>query len=170
MEFILEQQKSNKYLEIHCVDKKLWIRLNKTSLDYAIDLCKKTGKIETGGVITGYYSKSGITCTIDSLHSPTEDSEHEYSSFVSGVKGLAELFKKLWIKQEYYIGEWHFHPENLPTPSRQDKSQLKEIAEKKNFHCKFPLMLIVGQKKDNYCYSITGYSSSSKYVKFITES
>lgn len=161
-----EQKRLIKYHEISCDQKKLWVRLNESSLNKAIDLCRQAGKVETGGVITGYYSKSRTTCTIEDLHPPTKDSKHEWSSFVSGIKGLSELFRKLWTKQEYYIGEWHFHPENSPTPSLQDKRQLKEISKNEQLQCKFPLMIIIGQSKNKFIFSITGYSRSTKYVEF----
>lgn len=162
-----EQKKPSKYIEIYSNNRKLWIRLNEEALEKAIDICRASKKTETGGVITGFYSTSGITCTIESLYPPTIDSIHNRRTFLSGVKGLTNLFKALWVKQEYYIGEWHFHPRNPPFPSKQDRVQLRDIAEKEDFYCKFPLMLIIGQNKDGYCFSVTGYSSPFGYVEFL---
>jgi hypothetical protein len=35
----------------------------------------------------------------------------------------------------YYLSEWHFHPDALPNPSRQDERQMRIMAESKVYQC-----------------------------------
>ena len=89
-------------------------------------LDKIIGK-ETGGIITGHYSSSLQDVYINELSYAPGDSKAGYSWFVRGVKGVSEYLKKIWDKkEEYYLGEWHFHPADVKTPSSKDVLQMKK--------------------------------------------
>lgn len=45
-----------------------------------------------------------------------------------------------------YLGEWHTHPENIPSPSSQDFKMIKNQFRKNTLNEKFILMFIVGIK------------------------
>lgn len=47
-------------------------------------------------------------------------------------------------KKTIYIGEWHTHPESVPTPSNQDIKMLKEQYHKNKINEKFLILLIQG--------------------------
>lgn len=60
--------------------------------------------------------------------------------------GLKSLLQQCWKEQnEYYLGEWHLHPGSSPTPSAEDIAQMKKIAQDKNFNCKEPILMILGE-------------------------
>jgi len=162
-----ELEKLNNYIEHFHSELGLYVVIDRQALHFAFDLCKGSDKLEIGGVITGFYSKYGTTCHVRCFHPPTSDSKRGTHLFENGILGLAEKLKSLWQKQEYYLGEWHYHPHSSPSPSLQDKAQLKEISSSRSSKCKFPLMLIVGENTDgNFCYSLTGYNSKDKYISF----
>lgn len=48
-------------------------------------------------------------------------------------------------RTEHYLGEWHLHPKSNPTPSATDIAQMKKIAQDKNFNCKEPILMILGE-------------------------
>ena len=46
-----------------------------------------------------------------------------------------------------YVGEWHTHPDNEPTPSTTDIRALEEIANHHKVKIKNPILLIMGIDK-----------------------
>lgn len=44
-----------------------------------------------------------------------------------------------------YVGDWHTHPEDMPTPSADDLSSIAEIVRKSTHHLPGFLLMIVGR-------------------------
>lgn len=110
---------------------------------------KKAGRKETGGILIGNYSGDQSIAKIKKITGPPQDSKSSYSWFHRGMKGLQNLIDKSWDKNEYYIGEWHYHPFSAPNPSGQDIRQMKDIATSSTYNCPEPLLLIVGGSPNN---------------------
>lgn len=47
-------------------------------------------------------------------------------------------------RQVTYLGEWHTHPEKLPTPSPTDRNMIKTQFSKNHIHTDFLLLIIKG--------------------------
>jgi integrative and conjugative element protein (TIGR02256 family) len=45
-----------------------------------------------------------------------------------------------------YVGDWHTHPEDVPTPSSDDLSSISEVVRRSTHHLPGFLLLIVGRK------------------------
>lgn len=45
-----------------------------------------------------------------------------------------------------YVGDWHTHPEDVPTPSPDDFSSIAEVVRRSTHHLPGFLLLIVGRK------------------------
>lgn len=45
-----------------------------------------------------------------------------------------------------YVGDWHTHPEDVPTPSPDDLSSITELVRRSTHHLPGFLLLIVGRK------------------------
>jgi integrative and conjugative element protein (TIGR02256 family) len=45
-----------------------------------------------------------------------------------------------------YVGDWHTHPEDVPTPSSDDLSSIAEVVRRSKHHLPGFLLLIVGRK------------------------
>jgi proteasome lid subunit RPN8/RPN11 len=154
------------YIELRSSDNSLWIRIDRVSLEEAYQLCKKSGNLETGGVLIGRYSTNKTTCTVDKFLGPTEDSLQKAYTFESGIKGLKDIFSTFWKKKKYFIGDWHFHPGSSPVPSNQDYAQLREIACNTEFRCKCPVMIIIGERDNNYLLSCTVSIHGEEFIEF----
>lgn len=62
-----------------------------------------------------------------------------------GIKGLARWLHKLWHRRaEYYLGEWHFHPNAMPVPSDVDTESMLGIAKSEGYKCPEPVLFLVG--------------------------
>lgn len=110
---------------------------------------------ETGGILIGYYDTSLKNAYITEVTREPEDSKSGPTWFIRGIKGLKKLIIKKWEKEEYYLGEWHYHPGQSPEPSKVDINQMRKNAKDKHFNCKEPILVIVGGTKDCNELSVT---------------
>lgn len=127
-----------------------------------IDKIKDTGTKkypnEFGGFLLGKYSDDLSTLIITSFLLPKKYTGHPMS-FERSTDGLHKLLKELFIsKQEYYVGEWHTHPNGSTGYSSTDFNAMKAIAECETVNINNPVLLILSIEKlgcDNftfYCY------------------
>lgn len=109
---------------------------------------RQTGnKFESGGIILGSIFNDRIEILKFSI--PTPFDKCNRFGFVRDKKSA-----KLFIDYEFinsrgkivYLGEWHTHPEDYPTPSNQDNKMIKEQYKVNIYDANFVLMLILGRK------------------------
>jgi len=101
--------------------------------------------METGGIILGRYSDDLKYAEILRVLGPTSDSASGGSWFIRGIRGLNRLLRTLWmLRKDYYLGEWHYHPNASPKPSLIDIAQMKVIARSESYNCPEPILIIIG--------------------------
>lgn len=111
--------------------------------------CKKAERIETGGILIGYYYDDKSTAVITEATPPPKDSVSNTFAFQRGVSGLRTLLIEHWRnkkKRKYYLGEWHYHPTTHLEPSGIDLTQMILINQTAEYHCKQPIMILLGDK------------------------
>lgn len=128
-------------------------------------LCRGAHPLETGGIVYGRYSDDGLTATIEGITEQPADSRSGKAWFQRGIAQLQELLNKLWLKNSYYLGEWHFHPDGLAEPSQQDLYSLASIATSPSKQCLTPIMLIVGGSQIELDYKLFIVKSRLEYVE-----
>lgn len=144
------------YKKFICDECDAIIYLKNVAYQSAINWAKKAEKKETGGILIGRYSSSLKTVYINELSNPPSDSKAGFFWFFRGVKGVGEYLKKKWVQNdEYYLGEWHVHPANVPEPSSTDIAQLKKISLDKRFNCKEPILIIISKNNTEYNINIS---------------
>lgn len=101
---------------------------------------------ETGGILVGYYDESYRLATAVLATPPPPDSKHGPTTFERGVQGIKELLAdcKAQNPSLHYLGEWHTHPKNRPSPSGVDTRQMQCFALRRLYGASSPLLLIVG--------------------------
>lgn len=109
--------------------------------------CWTVGLCETGGILAGQYTCNHSVAEVTEITGPPPDSRAGRTWFVRGVKGVGAWLGKLWKKNQYYLGEWHFHPSAAPEPSKVDIEQMRKIASAAQCHCPEPILLVVGGDK-----------------------
>lgn len=136
------------------------VRIPKELLNKLVETGIKMYPKEYGGFLIGFYTddlkKLHITETI--LPSEYRNSKYSFERSAEGIKGQLEKLYDLDPKQ-YYVGEWHTHPDNSTQFSATDLNAMIEIAECKTVGINNPILMIlsIGKSKLNdlgfYVYS-----------------
>jgi len=102
---------------------------------------------ESGGIILGRIAAD--TIQIQRLSTPTELDKHSRMNFERH-----RLSAQIVVNYEYansngqvtYLGEWHTHPEDFPSPSPTDIKMIKQQFAQNKIHTEFLILLIQGRK------------------------
>lgn len=131
-------------------DKRFGVLISEAELAKAVRQCGKASRKETGGVLVGRYTAAHDLAVVTSASDAPRDSRSGGTWFSRGVAGLQRWLNGLWKSKTYYLGEWHFHPFALASPSGDDLAGMKSIASAGSYHCPEPILIIVGgdPKKD----------------------
>lgn len=125
-------------------DERFALEIKSKELGKMLQLCVDAGGLETGGIVVGNYSQSHEVALIRDVSGPPRDSKSGATWVHRGVRGLQAWLHRLWSKNHYYLGEWHFHPGGRPIPSDTDRRQIKQISESADYQCPEPVLIIVG--------------------------
>lgn len=109
--------------------------------------CAAAHPLETGGILVGRYNCRRDTAIITMVAGPPADSTSKRTRFYRGVHGLQSTLDDHWSKGEYYLGEWHYHPDGSPHPSDTDQRQMRDIAGDSHAQCPEPILIIVGANR-----------------------
>lgn len=111
---------------------------------------------EFGGFLIGKYSNDLKTLFITKVLLPRKYKGHPMS-FERSTDGLNTILKEIFISShEYYVGEWHTHPNGSTNYSSTDFDAMKKIAEHENVNIKNPVLLILSVDA-NKCNNFTFY-------------
>lgn len=114
-------------------------------------LCQEPTDREIGGILLGRYINGNTEALITEVGDPPPDSVRTPKEFTRGTKGVDE-----WLTEQYreygriYLGEWHFHPGQDPTPSPTDIATMHEIASDESYSCPEPILVVLGGPLDRF--------------------
>ena len=109
--------------------------------------CDAAHPLETGGILVGRYNCRRDTAIITTVTGPPADSTSRRTRFYRGVQGLQSALDACWDNGEYYLGEWHYHPDAAPQPSLADLRQMRGIAGDSSAQCPEPILIIIGANR-----------------------
>ena len=125
--------------------KEFTVEIDSSLLEDCFIECDKSSNYETGGILIGNYSDDMRTAVIRNISKAPSDSKRGRANFKRGVKGLIDVLNKAWAESgNYYLGEWHYHPNNSSKPSRTDVQQMNELSRNRRLKCPEPILLIIG--------------------------
>lgn len=131
------------------------IVLNKVKivlLDSVIDLLRKYKQVnsrsnESGGILLGQVKGNSIYIMRASI--PTNWDKSSRNSF-NRSKDIAQVIINYEFansnRKTIYLGEWHTHPEKLPTPSSVDKKMIFDQFRDNELNEPFLILVIQGIK------------------------
>jgi integrative and conjugative element protein (TIGR02256 family) len=108
---------------------------------------RKLNNPESGGIILGKITAENIQ--VQRLSVPTELDKCSRTNFERH-----RLSAQIVINYEHansygqvtYLGEWHTHPEDHPSPSGTDIKMIKQQFSQNKIHTEFLILLIQGRK------------------------
>lgn len=149
-------------IKFKSVNNEFCVEINDSILNSIKNECIMAINNETGGILIGKYLDRNNAMIIE-ITGPPKDSNRTMSTFKSGINGLIKLLDYRWNLGQYYIGEWHSHPNSSPRPSKTDDTQMKKLAMDKSLKCPEPILLIMGGNQDKgWKLSIHVYKKDSK--------
>lgn len=140
------------------------VDLSKEAYEQMLYYCNKANPYETGGVLIGNYSPDQTIANILQITPPPKNSKHEKFNFNRGSSGLKKLLDTLWDQNQYYLGEWHYHPNASSLPSSTDKNQMIKLSQDKKLNCPEPILIIIGGYKDNWNINVRLYVKNQEII------
>jgi integrative and conjugative element protein (TIGR02256 family) len=105
---------------------------------------------EAGGMLLGRMIDNCFDIVIDEATTPLSTDKRGRFFFFRGRKEAQKLINDVWFKSgatRIYLGEWHTHPEDDPTPSGEDLDNWRRIVSKAIYEQESLLFVIVGRNK-----------------------
>jgi [CysO sulfur-carrier protein]-S-L-cysteine hydrolase len=133
---------------------KLINKHNKLELVIENDLMNRLGNLgikyypnEFGGFLIGNYAADFKTVFIIDFLLPKKYSGSSFG-FERSVEGLEKKFNEIFDrKKQYFVGEWHTHPDGSTMYSQTDLNAMIKTAECETVQIKNPILLILSVNK-----------------------
>ena len=144
--------------------------ISRQAQDIWLQEIKRSPKIETGGVLCGYYTSNSIF--IDIVSGPGSHSSQSAIEFEMDVEFMNEFLDNQYSKtsgKNIYVGEWHSHPQVHPLPSEQDiQSMYERIIEWQHGEIVFIIIGFINFAKNNLKQQITALTIHTEYDYLIS--
>lgn len=152
---------------------KLTRKHNDLNLTIQEDLIEKMGAIalkhfpnEFGGFLVGKYSSDFKSVEITDIILPKKY-KSTLTLFLRSTDGLEGVFEKLFTeKHQYYIGEWHTHPNGSSNYSGTDLNAMIETVNCETVQIKNPLLLILSITKSELKDFTFYYYDNEKLISY----
>jgi len=118
-------------------------------------------KKEAGGVLLGRMIKNRKDIVIDSVSTPQKKDKRKRTFFKRNNEHQT-IINEEWEKSDgtcNYLGEWHTHPEAIPSPSGVDLKNWKKQLRNAKYEGDTLFFIIVGIKE------IVAYEGSNSNLK-----
>lgn len=103
---------------------------------------------EAGGILLGRWMTRSQDVLIDSITLPTrKDRRSRFSFFRAKAPAQLAVIRawKLSGGEENYLGEWHTHPEDDPSPSMLDTTEWRRMVKTVSYEQESLFFIIVGR-------------------------
>jgi len=141
----------NEILSFQSEDMSFGLQIPRIELNSMYKMCLASSN-ETGGVLIGYYSADLSWAKVTKATAPPTGSIRRAFTFVREGKSLTRLLDKYWKKKQYYLGEWHFHPNASAEPSSTDRNTMHKLASTASLHCPEPILFIIGGSSSKWTF------------------
>ena len=125
-------------------------------------------KPEAGGILIGHYLEDN-NYSITDVSSPSKLDKSSRFNFTRSKNNAQKIINKIFKDskgKKIYLGEWHTHPEDYPTPSGLDKKSILEQIRGNILNSEIIFMLIIGRKGLYISYVEKTGIKTEKNIKF----
>lgn len=117
---------------------------------------------EAGGQL--FVEKNGLQYKLVVATGPRKtDKRSRYNYFPDRSAERVEI-QDFFDKDLFYIGDWHTHPQNIPTPSSTDEFNFEETVRQSKDGLKIFLLFIIGTSELPNGIYVCFYSKSRKKI------
>jgi integrative and conjugative element protein (TIGR02256 family) len=105
---------------------------------------------ESGGIMVGRLLLEDANCIIDDVSTPLPMDIQKRNGFFRKPDGHQDFFDVKWKEYEgrcFYLGEWHTHPEPIPSPSLIDMQTWKKLLQLPLQGTDFLYFIIIGTEQ-----------------------
>ncbi len=105
---------------------------------------------EAGGILLGRMLLNSLDVVVDEVTVPMPGDRRTRHSYLRAKERHQEVIDRRWHESGGtcgYLGEWHTHPEPVPTPSSKDLRNWRKKLKLDVFDGDMLFFLIIGQKK-----------------------
>ena len=131
------------------------LELPNTILQKMTDITGELGYTEeSGGILLGSKDATSRRYIVRDFTYPAHDDERSPYYFIRKKDPSNEAIRRAWENSDgtvNYLGEWHTHDEDMPTPSSTDKNLIREVVEDKSSLFDDIFMLIIGGGGGLFC-------------------
>jgi integrative and conjugative element protein (TIGR02256 family) len=106
--------------------------------------------VEAGGVLLGRYILGCRDVVVDEVTTPMAGDQRTRLSFHRNPQFHQQVIDERWKSSRgtcHYLGEWHTHPEPLPTPSRIDLEDWRRRLREDRYPGDSLFFVIVGTRE-----------------------
>ena len=135
------------------------VNLSREAYEQMICYSDKANPYETGGVLIGNYSTNQTTANILQITPPPRYSTHQKYGFHRSSTGLKKFLDTMWNQGQYYLGEWHYHPNASAVPSHTDLKQMFALSNNNSLKCPEPILMIIGGSSKDWRISMSVFSN-----------
>lgn len=103
---------------------------------------------EAGGILLGRLLLGSDDVVVDQAAEPVAEDRRARFHFIRALLPAQTRVVELWRQSRgttIYLGEWHTHPEDLPTPSWLDEREWRRIATMARYEQSHLFFVIVGR-------------------------
>ncbi|MCY1704278.1 Mov34/MPN/PAD-1 family protein [Deinococcus sp. SL84] len=114
---------------------------------------------EAGGMLIGHHPLACNDIILDQLTTPQPADRRSRYRFERDQAAHQTLLNAEWEKsgqKRTYIGEWHTHPEDSPSPSSLDLRSWQKAVSSTPYHGPGLLFIIVGRQKIRVWFGFNG--------------
>ena len=116
------------------------------------------GDLEGGGLLFAQFDFP--TILISAVTTPHRTDGRWMTLFIPNRILQQRTIKNNFKKGYHFIGEWHTHPEQNPTPSRLDLKSMREAFLKSNHELNYFIMVIVGNRTESLVLWVSAHDGS----------
>lgn len=127
----------------------------------------KINPLESGGILMG--KKIGEKFLIDFASTPGAGDKRKFNRFIRNKKRAQEIIireREKTNNRRIYLGEWHTHFEEIPTPNSLDLREWKLTFDSSLLNIDFMVCIIVGFKDELFNLYL-GIQTSTSYMKVV---
>jgi integrative and conjugative element protein (TIGR02256 family) len=124
------------------------LEIGRTALSKMLRYRQNTeSRKESGGVLMGRDIRGCLDVVIDDVTTPMSKDRRTRRSFFRNQEQHQQILDQVWqmsIGTTHYLGEWHTHPEAVPTPSPTDLADWQKHIHANVFTNSTLFFIIVG--------------------------